>query len=145
MIDNDKYPLIEEWELYFRRKDGKANRAKMAAAFHEFWMDRERDVMWVDGKVMLGGSLYTSPNAPSRGEVTTSNVVSFNRVAQDDLNGYPHDLICALTHSGNKYYFYSDGFCAHMFMMLGDLTHLGKLNNEKDYYLRDSRRGKNLL
>lgn len=145
MIDYTLYSLIKSWELFFRKKDGKANRAKIAAAFHEFWMNRESDVLWVDGKVMLGGELHTSPNTPSRGEITTSNVVSFERISRDDLNGYPHDLICALTHSGNKYFFYSDEYCAHMFMMLGDLTHLGKLNTERDYYLREERRGRGLL
>ena len=145
MMNNNDHSFIKEWELFFRKRDGKANRAKMAAAFHEFWNDRERDVLWVDGKVMLGGELHTSPNTPSRGEITTSNVVSFHRITRDDLDGYPHDLICALTHSGNNYYFYSDEYCAHMFMMLGDLTHLGKLNNEREYYLRDNRRGKGLL
>lgn len=131
---------IKKWGLYFSKKNGNENRDKVAKAFHEFWTDRDQDMLWIDGKVFLGGLVLNG-----RGEILTSNVVCFERIAKDDLNGHPSDMMCATTYSGSKYCFFSDDYCAHMFMMLGDLTHLGRLNMEEGYYLPANYRGEGLL
>ena len=138
-------PWIDKWQTYFRKEDGRKNREKVAKAFHKFWSDSNEDILWVEGKVLLGGKVYGHERFDDGSDILTSNIVSLERIERGDNNGIPHDLIRVTTQSGSRYHFYTDDYSVNMFMLLGDLTHVGKLNKKDDYYLKRSLRGRNLF
>ena len=129
-------PMIKDWELYFEEANGYDNRTTVAKAFAKFWEDPAADKLKIPGKCMLGGRVFGRKGFNDGDEIFTSDVELIERIEHGNHNGIPHDLMCAITVSGSKYYFYSDGHNAYMFLMLGDLFHTGKLSQDHFYYLK---------
>ena len=139
-------PMLKDWEIYFDRANGYENRETVAGAFTEFWNSLNEDELQIPGACMLGGKVFGRAGFNDGDEIFTSNIQSVKRVERGDKLGVPHDLMCATTGSGSKYYFYSDGHNAYMALMLGDLTHMGKLDPSRGYYLkREFRRSSKLI
>lgn len=129
-------PMIKEWELYFEKANGYDNRTAVVKAFAKFWEDSAVDKLKIPGKCMLGGRVFGRKGFNDGDEIFTSDVELMERIEHGNHNGIPHDLMCATTVSGSKYYFYSDEHNAYMFLMLGDLFHTGKLSQDRYYYLK---------
>ncbi|MBR3233485.1 hypothetical protein IKG12_01310 [Candidatus Saccharibacteria bacterium] len=138
-------PMITEWELYFNRADGYDNRATVAKAFANFWKELEVDKLEISGKCRLGGRVFGREGFNDGDEILTSNVRFIERVERGDCGGVQHDLMCATTASGNKYFFYSNDYNVYMFLMLGDLLRTGELNSYRNYYLKRELRGSKLI
>jgi hypothetical protein len=94
---------------------------------------------------MLGGRVFGREGIDDGSEIFTSDIQSVERIERGLHNGIPHDLMCATTASGSKYYFYSDGYNANMFLMLGDLIHTGELRKYPGFYLKRKYRDTNLI
>ena len=136
-VDTTTYkPIIKEWELYFEKVNGYDNRTAVAKAFAKFLGDPTADKLKIPGKCMLGGRVFGRKGFNDGDEIFTSDVELMERIEHGNHNGIPHDLMCATTVSGSKYYFYSDGHNAYMFLMLGDLFNTGKLSQDHYYYLK---------
>ena len=129
-------PMIKEWELYFEKVNGYDNRTAVAKAFAKFLGDPTADKLKIPGKCMLGGRVFGRKGFNDGDEIFTSDVELMERIEHGNHNGIPHDLMCATTVSGSKYYFYSDWHNAYMFLMLGDLFNTGKLSQDHYYYLK---------
>jgi len=138
-------PMIKEWELYFEKTNGYDNRTVVAKAFAKFWEDPAADKLEMPGKCMLGGKVFGRKGFNDGDEIFTSDVKLIERIERGNHNGAPHDLMCAITVSGSKYYFYSDEHNAYMFLMLGDLFHTGKLSQDRYCYLKREFRGSKLI
>lgn len=128
-------PMIKKWGLYFDRANGYDNRATIVKAFADFFENTGEEKLEIPGKCVLGGKVYGRYGFKDGNEILTSNIQSVERIERGDCNGVPHDLMCATIGSGSKYYFYSDEHSAYMFMLLGDMIHTGKLNQEPYHYL----------
>lgn len=136
-VDTTTYkPIIKEWEIYFEEVNGYDNRTAVAKAFAKFLGDPTADKLKIPGKCMLGGRVFGRKGFNDGDEIFTSDVELMERIEHGNHNGIPHDLMCATTVSGSKYYFYSDGHNAYMFLMLGDLFNTGKLSQDRYYYLK---------
>lgn len=136
-IANTAYsPIIKEWELYFRKTDGYDNRTTVAKAFTNFWEKSNTDKLEIPGKCILGGKVFGRKGFNNGDEIFTSYIESIERIECGNHNGIPHNLMCATTISGSKYYFYSDDHNAYMFLMLGDMIHTGKLSQHRWFYLK---------
>lgn len=145
-VDTTTYkPIIKEWELYFEKVNGYDNRTAIAKAFAKFWEDPAADKLKIPGKCMLGGRVFGRKGFNDGDEIFTSDVELMERIEHGNHNGIPHDLMCATTVSGSKYYFYSDEHNAYMFLMLGDLFHTGKLSQDRYCYLKREFRGSKLI
>jgi hypothetical protein len=94
---------------------------------------------------MLGGEVFGREGFNDGDEIFTSNIKSVERVERGYQNGVPHDLMCATTNSGSKYYFYSDDHNGYMFLMLGDIINAGELSQSSNYYLKREYRGSRLI
>ena len=129
-------PMIKEWELYFEKVNGYDNRTAVAKAFAKFLGDPTADKLKIPGKCMLGGRVFGRKGFNDGDEIFTSDVELIERIEHANHNGISHDLMSAITVSSSKYYFYSDGHNAYMFLMLGDLFHTGKLSQDRYYYLK---------
>lgn len=138
-------PMIKEWELYFDKANGYENRTTVAKAFTNFWEEPKADKLEIPGKCMLGGKVFGRKGFNDGEEIFTSNIQSVERIERGNHNGVPHDLMCATTISGSKYYFYSDDHNAYMFLMLGDLIHTGELSQRRYFYLKREFRGSKLI
>ena len=138
-------PMIKEWELYFEKTNGYDYRTTVAKAFAKFWEDPAADKLEMPGKCMLGGRVFGRKGFNDGDEIFTSDVELIERIERDNHNGVPHDLMCAITASGSKYYFYSDEHNAYMFLMLGDLFHTGELSQDRYCYLKREFRGSKLI
>lgn len=136
-VDTTTYkPIIKEWEIYFEEVNGWNNRDVVAKAFARFLEDFTARKLEIPGKCMLGGKVFGHKRFNDGDEIFTSDVELMERIEHGNYNGIPHDLMCATTVSGSKYYFYSDGHNAYMFLMLGDLFNTGKLSQDRYYYLK---------
>lgn len=129
-------PIISGWELYFNEAHGYDNRSTVARAFTNFWQRNYAEKLEIPGKCMLGGKVYGHEKFNDGEEIMTSNVESVERVERSKQNGVSHDLMCATTKSGSKYYFYSDNYNVYMFQILGDLIHKGKLSRKPHHYVK---------
>ena len=138
-------PMIKEWELYFDKANGYENRDAVVKAFAGFWEDSRADKLEIPGKCMLGGKVFGREGFNDGDEIFTSDIKSVERIEHGDHNGVPHDLMCATTISGSKYYFYSDDYNAYMFLMLGDLIHTGELSQHRYFYLKREFHGSKLI
>lgn len=138
-------PMIKKWELYFNKANGYENRVIVIKAFANFLEDPKADKLEIPGKCMLGGNVFRREGFNDGDEIFTSDIKSVERIEHGDNKGVPHDLMCATTISGSKYYFYSDDYNAYMFLMLGDLIHTGKLNQRRYFYLKREFRGSKLI
>ena len=139
------HPFMKRWELYFDESCGYENRTVIAKAFTEFWNDPKADKIEIPGKCMLGGKVYGRKGFRDGVEVFTSNVKVIERIKRDRRDGVPHDLMCATTASGSRYYIYSDGHNAYMAMMLGDIIHAGSLSKRQGHYLKPLFHDKKLI
>lgn len=133
-------PMIKEWELYFKMADGYENRDAVVKAFADFLEDPRADKLEIPGKCMLGGKVFGREGFNDGDEIFTSFIKFVERIERGE-----HDLMCATTISGSKYYFYSDDYNAYMFLMLGDLIHIGKLSHRRYFYLKREFRGSKLI
>ena len=140
-------PMVTGWEIYFEEKNGYDNRETVARAFSDFYENREADKIEIPGKCMLGGIVFGREGFNNDSEILTTDIKSIERIERSaDEDKIPHDLMCATTVSGGKYFFYSDDFNAFMLMMLGDLLYRRKkLNSIPYYYLKPELRGSRLI
>ena len=138
-------PRIEKWELYFEGENGYDNRFNIMKAFTEFWESPKLGKLEMPGKCMLGGQVFGRKGFEDGAEIFTSDIQSVERLEHDRFSGAPHDLMCATTVSGSKYYFYSDDHNAYMALMLGDIIHMGQLDQRRYYYLVPEYRGSQLI
>ena len=138
-------PIIKKWEIYFNRMDGLENRKNVAVAFTEYWNGHSFNLFEIPGKCMLGGKVYGREGFIDGNEIFTSFIRSIRRIETGFRNGIPHDLMLATTYSGSLYHIYSDDYNAYMALMLGDITHTGRLNDTPGYYLDRNYRGSRLF
>ena len=138
------YPILKEWELYFDRDDGYENRTKVVEAFTNFWSKPWIKELGIPGKCVLGGKVFQSESFKDGDEIFTSSVKFVEKISFDNICGVRHDLICATTASGSKYYFYSDDHSGLMFLMLGDMIHLGRISDSR-VYLKPEYRDSNFI
>ena len=122
-------PILTEWELYFDTANGYENRYAVIQAFLDFWGRTSTKKFNIPGKCLLGGK-----NEHGKEMIVESDVEIMERVGVETNNGAKHDLICATTADGEKYYFYSDEISGYMILMLADLMNLGALNSRRYYY-----------
>lgn len=129
-------PMIKEWELYFEKVNGYDNRTAVAKAFEKFLGDPVADKLEIPGKCILGGKVFGLKGFNDGTEIFTPDIKSMERIERSNRDVPLHDLICATTVSGSKYYFYLDEYSLCMFMMLEDLLHTGKLCQDLYCYLK---------
>lgn len=128
-------PLIESWDLLVRQKDMEEC-VRRLRVFAEFWQNLSKTKLDMPADIILRGKVYGREGFVDGDEICTSWVKTVERIERGDRNGVPHDLICATTHSGSKYYFYSDTHTADMGLLLGGLIHL--VPNSRDDGPNDS-------
>lgn len=138
-------PMIREWEFYFLQEDGYENRFIVAKAFLKFWDDNSIEKLDVPGRCMLGGKIFGREGFNDGDEIFTSIIETIERIKCSDCSDTQHDLMCATTISGSKYYFYSNDYNTYMFMMFGDLIHMDELNPRPYFYLKPKLHSSNLI
>lgn len=106
--------FIKNWHLSI--SDGAAR--AMAEPFTKFWRDRSVDEVEFTAPSHLSGIVYdvTLGEFKDGDDISTSSIRSIKRIERDSQTiqikycyQSPHDLMCAETKSGSKYYFYADG------------------------------------
>ena len=139
-------PVLKNWEIFFAKEDGVENRDNIAKAFARFLVASKDDVMKIPGMCFLGGTVF-GRGCEYGNDILTPHVSSVERVKRGshEVHGHAHDLICATTESGSKYYFYSDENNPWMSLMLSDIIRLGKLNTENEYYLNKKYRSRGVF
>lgn len=138
--------MLKAWQLYFDKSDGGyANRHNVVSVFAPFWENSNAELMITPEKFMIGGNVYGRAGFNDGDEILTSHIDQIVRVKHSMKNGIPHDLLCATTKSGSKYYFYSDEHNAYMALMLGDMLHIKQLDNTPGHYLKPELQGGQLL
>lgn len=138
-------PIIRNWELFFLEKYGYENRSKVARAFAELWNDTDLTTIEIPGDCLLGGKVFGLELVLDGDDFYTSSLRTVTRIRHEIYRGISHDLMCAVSITGRKYYFYSDDSNAYMRLMLGDLIHLCGLSSTRGYYLDPKDRGKGFL
>lgn len=118
---NDK-KMLKKWELLVRDDDMEEN-VKSLRVFANFWENVNEDELEMPDDMILSGEIYGHERFPDGSKINTSKVKSVKRVERNTIHGVPHDLMCATTQSGSEYHFYSDGWEAHMGLLLGSLIH----------------------
>ena len=141
----DHYPIMKEWELYFDKKDGLGNRETVAKAFYDFWKEPTAKQLIMPGRCGIGGNVFNHHTYSDNEMILSSRVISIDSIKRSDYYGIPHDLMCANTATGSKYYFYSNEYNTFMFIMIGDLVRLGHLNPNPNYYLGPEFRNKGFI
>lgn len=129
------YPRLCLWELFFEVENGFDNRERVMREVVRFLNDDEADSLKLSGKCLLGGEVYGHENF-SRGEgIFTSPVVSIEKVTKGYCFDKKHDMLCAKTKSGSRYYFYSDNRNGFMNCMLTDTMKHGRPSKRHGKYL----------
>lgn len=140
------YPKVKDWELYFKSADGEENREAVVKAFAEFFEDCKAEKLEIPGKTMLGGLVYGREGFKDGELIFTSSIKTIEKIERSsDENGNPLDLLRASTATGSEYYLYSDEYNAYMFLMLGDIIHMGKLSPRRNRYVMKELRSEELL
>ncbi len=138
-------PMVKEWGLYFYEANGYDNRLTVAKAFTDFWDNSSADKLEIPGKCTLGGKVFGHEKFNDGEEIFTSDIISIERIERGYVNGITNDLLRVTTVSGSKYHIYSINYNAYMFLMMGDLIHLGELNPSRHYYLKPEYRCSKLI
>ena len=114
-------PMVKQWELYFDVANGYENRYDVMKAFASFWEDSKADKLEIPGKCRFGGEVFGHKGYSDGVVIVTSSIQSVERIERGyHHNGLPHDLMCATTTSGSKYYFYSSDCNVFMYSMMTD-------------------------
>ena len=137
--------MVKKWELYFGHDEGYENRFTIMKAFANFFERGNIKTIEIPGKCVLGGEVFGRDGFNDGDKILTSYVKTIERIDHWYRNGVPHDLMCAITVSGSKYYFYSDEYNAYMSLMLGDMINFGKLDGRRYYYLPPEFHGSDVL
>ena len=129
-------PKLTDWGMFFEEKHGRANRLKVLHDFVEFLKDPEATTMTVDGNYMLGGIVTGHKRLIDNKEIFTSDVLSLEKIEVSRDRTAPHDLLCATTINGTKYYFYTDHSSKYIRNLLGDyLINDGKIDETPELYI----------
>ena len=130
-------PQLRDWTLLFLKKDGRDNRNKIAKGFAEFWDDMDQNVIKITGNCYLAGHVFGVNNTKNGSRYVTDRIISVERkiIGKSGVkNRFRHDLLCAETASGRKFFFYGDMFDYLMLLLMNDSSE-GRINQKKDYYL----------
>ena len=104
-------------------------------AFTDFWKDTDKNFLEIPGKCLLGGLVYGQKDYKDGNEIFTKDVISVERTKRSkDTFGIPHDLMCAITEDGEKYYFYSNGHNPYMMLLIGGILRSGQLVPSPGFY-----------
>lgn len=143
--DMDYKPMINSWQFYFELTDGYDNRARVIESFMKFLDDPQANKLVMPGKCMLGGNVVGREGFNDGDEIFTSKIKSIEMVKRIEQGSFRNYLLCAITESHSRYYFYSNQLNAHMFLMLGDMANLGQLNRSRYYYIKRTLRNPKLI
>lgn len=122
--------IIKNWSVcLFKNVDDEENERIMKSVI-DFYKNGEEDSVQVPGPCLISGRVYGRKGAPDGTRISTSKIVSIERIERHNDTGTPHDLMCATTKSGSKYYFYTDECSGNMALVLGEMIHTGKLNHK---------------
>ena len=131
-------PMMMDWELCFEKVygfknrtviiDGFENRTAIIKAFADFFENTNKKKLDIHGKCVLGGYVYGRYGFDDGDMIITSDIESIERIERGDCDGVSHDLMCATTASGSKYYFYSDEHSYHMSQLLEEMLRYGRID-----------------
>ncbi len=131
-------PMIENWEFVWpKEQDMEVAKNVLTMFVKELYVGNgsHMDASGL-GKVAIKGKVYGSERAHDGADITTSFVVSIDRVdwkpkREEWMSGKygleeiaaftEEDIYCATTHSGHKYYFRKLSVSANMFVYLGTI------------------------
>ena len=128
---------LKDWGLLFFAIDGFENRDVIARQFAGFWNNPKVSKIFIAGKCQMTGKIVDYSGQTNGCAIRIpKDVQFFERVKSEDsvVDNPPHELMCATTVSGEKYYFYSDDHSSPMAWMLADMIYLGELNHRPRIY-----------
>ncbi|MBR3263834.1 hypothetical protein IKF94_01195 [Candidatus Saccharibacteria bacterium] len=123
---------ITNWQLYFRKEDGLANRFNAVSAFAYFWDTFSEPLLVVQEKFIIGGTLV---GREDKADFYTPHIVCIERLKHEFKGDLAHDLMRAVTAYDDEFYFYSDDHTPEMRMMLGDMLTFHELNDAPGFYI----------
>lgn len=127
---NTEYkPMLKDWAIcLYKDMSDEENEAIMEVVADSYQKTR-MDSVQIPGPCVLSGVVYGRDGFNDGDVINTSNIESIERVERHNKASTPHDLMCATTKSGSKYYFYTDECNANMMLVLGDMIHTGRLDH----------------
>lgn len=133
-------PKMREWQLQFPYEEKTLeadlkSRLQVMEKFIRFY-NKEVNSVILDVKTekcKISGRIFDHAEYPDDMINTTSMITTIKRIAAA-VEGSPNDLFCAETSTGQKIYFYSDGYNDNMSSMIYDMGIRGGLNNEPGFY-----------
>ncbi len=133
-------PKMREWQLQFLYEE-KTLRADLESRLHVMerfikFHNKEVDSVILDVKTekcKISGRIFGHAEYPDGTVNTTAMITAIKRIVAA-VDGSPNDLFCAETSTGQKVYFYSNGYSNGMSSMIDDMNIRGGLNNEPGFY-----------
>lgn len=135
-----RWPIFEEWGLYFPEPYGYENRLTIMKAFVNFLDNPDEDKLEITGECLIGG-IFFGYRKISYGEIVLSSpIISIEKIETDKDGGNSNKLMRILTKSNSICYFSIDDCNEYMQAMLKDFRQNGELKDQPGYYLRDKDR-----
>ena len=132
-------PKMREWQLQFlyeeeTLKADLESRLHVMEKFIKFY-NKEVDSVTLDEteKCKISGRIFDHEEYPD-GMVNTTAIITVIKRVVAAVEGSPNDLFCAETSTGQKIYFYSDGYNDNMSSMIYDMGIRGGLNDKPGFY-----------
>lgn len=131
-------PELRNWQLYFRKDDGKENRLEVARAFVDFWYDASRLYLEIPGLAVVGGRVFGHKSHIDGTMLFTTYVKGITKIHRMCMAGNrPITILRVDTASGSKYYLNTDQYSAGMSLIISDINYCGELEEYPEYYMKD--------
>ena len=132
-------PKMREWQLQFPYEE-KTLEADLKSRLHVMdkfikFHNKEVDSVTLDEteKCKISGHIFDHAEYSDDTVNTTAMITAIKRIVAA-VEGSPNDLFCAETSTGQKIYFYSDGYNSGMASMIYDMKIRGGLNDKPGFY-----------
>lgn len=113
-------PLLDDWEVWMCQDDMDLCVGRLMT-ITDFWMSEWGIRVDMPKCMIIHGWIYGRDGTADGTEYNTSWVKTIVRVKRQIYCGLLHDLMRAVTYSGEEYYFYSDGYSVRMGLLLSNL------------------------
>ena len=108
--------VLSDWQFYFKKSDGMDNMHNAISSFAPFWNEFNLPLFITNDKFIIGGKIPGKDNI-----FYTQTIVCVERVNHEFRGDVAHDLMRAVTASGEQFFFYSDEHTPEMRAAMGDM------------------------
>lgn len=119
--------VLSNWQFYFKKSDGLGNMSNALSSFSTFWNEFSLPLLITSDKFIIGGEI------PGKDDIFyTPSIICIERVSHEFKGDNAHDLMRAVTASGEQFFFYSDEHTPTMRAAIGDMLQFHQLVRPTD-------------